>query len=93
MRESAAAAGRADGPVCPAARDFDPEILGETCLGDEHPHHAFLASRVIEELFTGDGYGAVEGARLEPSGIKMRNAMHVQCRILCEWAGDMGRLL
>jgi hypothetical protein len=73
--------------------DLNPEVLRETLLGDEYPHHAFLAPRVVEELFTGDSDGTVQGAKLKLGSIKMRNAVAVQRRILCEWSGDMGRLL
>ena len=66
----------------PLMDDLDPEVLREPGLGDEHPHHALLALRVIEELFTGDGDGTVQRARPELRSIKMRNAMSVQCRIL-----------
>src|SRR5438093_438004 len=91
-RHDTAATCGTDGPICPTAYDFDPEVLGETCLRDEHPHHAFLASRIIEKLFTGDRNGTVPGARLKMCGIKTLNTVGLQRRILWQWPGDMGRL-
>src|SRR5262249_16334690 len=72
--------------------DLDPEILGQPQLCDEHPHHAFLASFIIEELFTGDRNGTMPGVGLKTDGIKMCNTVGVQRRILYQWSSDMGRL-